>query len=437
MAWVLAGAEGSKVMKLKDFFDENLDREAFRREVVDCYRKYVNSSAVDMLAMASLDIVEWERGGAYITDLSGEKLIDCVEGAGCFNVGRHNKEVAEVIKKAVERFDMGGWIGLIPQRAALAEKLAELAPEGLRYSFFTSGGGEAIDTAIKFAKGATGKPKIISAINGYHGHTGYALSATGRDVYKEPFAPLMPGFSHVPYNDLEALEKSIDDGTAGVILETIQGEGGIIVPDDDYLPGVREMCNAHDVIMILDEVQTGFGRTGKFFGCEHWKVSPDIMVLSKSMTAGFLPISANVFNEKVAKFTEANPFIHVNSHGGTSVTCLAAMAGIEYIQRNDLCGNAERMGAKLMEGLKRLKDKYPRFIKDIRGKGLMIGIEFPSEDIGPLMSAEIRQNGVITIFTMNNPSVVRIMPTLVITDREVATILAAYDKAMGVVSKRF
>jgi len=153
------------------------------------------------------------------------------------------------------------------------------------------------------------------------------------------------------------------------------------------------------------------------------------------MTAGFLPISANVFNEKVARFTEANPFIHGNSHGGTSVTCLAAMAGIEYIQKNDLCGNAERMGARLMEGLSKLRGKYPSFIKDIRGKGLMIGIEFPNEDIGPLMSAEIRKNGVVTIFTFNNPSVVRIMPTLVITEKEVAKILDAYDKAMDVVSK--
>ncbi len=422
-------------MKLQDFFDENLDRNAFRKEVLECYRKYVNASAVDQLAVASLDIVEWERGGAYITDLSGEELIDCVEGAGCFNVGRHNKEIAEVIKKAVERFDMGGWIGLIPQRAALAEMLAGIAPEGLQYSFFTSGGGEAIDTAIKFAKGATGKPNIISTINGYHGHTGYALSATGRDIYKGPFHPLMPGFTHVPYNNLAAIENAIDSQTAGVIVEAIQGEGGIIVPDDDYLPGLREICDRHDVIMILDEVQTGFGRTGKFFGCEHWNVSPDIMVLSKSMTAGFLPISANVFNHKVAKFTEANPFIHGNSHGGTSVTCLAAMAGIEYIQKNDLCGNAERMGAKLMDGLKQLKEKYPGFIKDIRGKGLMIGIEFPNEDIGPLMSAEIRKQGVVTIFTFNNPSVVRIMPTLVITEKEVAKILAAYDKAMEVVSK--
>jgi putrescine aminotransferase len=422
-------------MKLKDFFDEKLDRNAFRKEVVECYRRYVNSSAVDQLAMASLDIVEWERGGAYITDLSGEELIDCVEGAGCFNVGRHNKEIADVIKKAVERFDMGGWIGLIPQRAALAEKLAEITPEGLTHSFFTSGGGEAIDTAIKFAKGATSRPKIVSTINGYHGHTGYALSATGRDVYKQPFYPLMPGFTHVRYNDLEALESATDGETAAVILETIQGEGGIIVPDDDYLPGVRRICDKHNAIMILDEVQTGFGRTGKFFGCEHWKVSPDIMVLSKSMTAGFLPISANVFNEKVARFTEANPFIHGNSHGGTSVTCLAALAGIEYIQKNDLCGNAERMGARLMEGLRKLKGKYPTFIKDIRGKGLMIGIEFPNEDIGPLMSAEIRKNGVVTIFTFNNPSVVRIMPTLVITEKEVAKILDAYEKATDVVSK--
>jgi len=423
-------------MKLSDFFDDAIDRKALREEAIECYRKYINPTYVDMLSMASLDIVEWEREGAYIRDLSGEEFIDCVEGAGCFNIGRHNKEVAEVIKKAVDRFDMGGWIGMIPQRAALAEKLAKICPKGLRYSFFTSGGGEAIDTAIKFAKGAAGKQQIISTINGYHGHTGYALSATGRDIYKGPFLPLMPGFTHVPYNDLNALKAAINDETAGVIMETIQGEGGIIVPDDDYLPGVRKLCDKHDIIMILDEVQTGLGRTGRMFGCEHWNVTPDIMVLSKSFTAGYLPISATVFNEKVAEFTNANPTIHGNSHGGTSITCLASLAGIEYIEKNDLCRNAEIMGKNLMEGLNKLKEKYPGFVKDVRGKGLMIGIEFPNDDIGPLMSAEIRKNGVITIFTFMNPKVVRIMPTLVITEKEVAKILDAYDKSMEVISEQ-
>jgi putrescine aminotransferase len=325
---------------------------------------------------------------------------------------------------------MGGWIGLIAQRAALAEKLAEISPEGLQYSFFTSGGGEAIDTAIKFAKGATGKQKIISTINGYHGHTGYALTATGRDIYKTPFYPLMPGYTHVPYNNLEALEEAIDKDTAAVIMETIQGEGGIIVPSDDYLPGVRETCDKHGVIMILDEVQTGFGRTGTMFGCEHWKVSPDIMVMAKALSGGFLPISANLFNEKVAKFTEANPFIHANSFGGTAITCLGALAAIEYIEKHNVCENAEKMGVLLMAGLRKLQAKYPDLIKEVRGKGLMIGIEFPNEDIGPLLSAEIRKNGVITVFTFNNPKVVRIMPTLVITEKEVNKILDAYAKGI-------
>ena len=423
-------------MKLQDFFDDTIDRKAFRESVIEAYRKYINPTAVDMLAMASLDIVEWERSGATITDLSGDTYIDCVEGAGIFSVGRHNKEIAEVIKKAVDRYDMGGWIGLIAQRAALAEKLASISPEGLQYSFFASGGGEAIDTAIKFAKGAAGKQKIVSTVNGYHGHTGYALTATGRELYREPFLPLMPGFTHVPYNDLDALETAIDGDTAAFILETIQGEGGIIVPRDDYLPGVREICDRRGVLMILDEVQTGFGRTGKMFGCEHWGVSPDIMVMAKGLSGGFLPISAVSYNQKVAAFTEANPFIHANSFGGTAITSLASLAVIEYIEKNDLAGNAERMGARLMAGLRELQDRYPEFIIDARGKGLMVGLEFPNDDVGPMLSAELRGNGVITIFTFNNPKVVRIMPTLVVTEAEVDRILEAYENAIAVVSKQ-
>jgi len=417
-------------MSIVDEILSQTDPEQIRKETEFNYKEYVNPFALRMFKNASLDIIEGKREGASVWDISGEKYIDCVTGAGIFNVGRHNPAVVDALKKALDTYDMGGWISIVRERGLLAKKLAEITPGDLKYSLFCCGGGEAIEVAIKLARGHTDRPEIICMDNGYHGVTGFALPATGRDVYRKPFAPLAPGYRHVPINDIKAVKEAITEDTAAIMLEPIQGEGGIIPADDDYLKELRKICDENEMLLIFDEVQTGFGRTGKMFCAEHSGVTPDIMVFAKSLSGGLYPISCAIFTEEISDFLMAHPFIIINSFGGTSLACLVSLATIEYIEENDLAGHAEKMGARFMKGLSKLKEKYPELVLDVRGKGLMLGMEFPEDSIGPRMAYQLRQNGVISIYTFNNPRIIRIMPTLVITPDEVDFVVKAFDTSL-------
>lgn len=417
-------------MSIIDDILNETDLEKIRKETETNYREYVNPFALRMLKNASLDIIEGKRSGASVWDISGEKYIDCVTGAGIFNVGRHNTEIVEGLKRALDVYDMGGWISIIRERGLLAKRLSEITPGELKFSLFCCGGGEAIEVAIKLARGHTDRTEIICMENGYHGVTGFALPATGRDVYKTPFAPLTPGYRHVPFNDIKAVKEAITEDTSAVLLEPIQGEAGILPADDSYLKELRKVCDENEIVLIFDEVQTGFGRTGKMFCAEHSGVTPDIMVLAKSISGGLYPISCSVFTEEISDFLMTHPFIIINSFGGTSLASLVALAAIEYIEKNDLPAHAHEMGRRFMTGLLTLKEKYPELVLDVRGKGLMLGMEFPEDSIGPRMSYQLRQNGVISIYTFNNPRIIRIMPTLVITEDEVDFVIHAFDKSL-------
>jgi putrescine aminotransferase len=365
-------------MSVVDDILSEKDFEKIRKETETNYKEYLNPFALRMFKNAGLDIIEGRREGACVWDISGEKYVDCVTGAGIFNAGRHNREITEALKKALDVYDMGGWISIIRERGLLAKKLAEITPGNLKYSLFCCGGGEAVEVAIKLARGHTRKKEIICMENGYHGVTGFALPATGREVYKKPFAPLTPGYIHVPFNNIIAVESAITKDTAAVLLEPVQGEGGIRPADDSYLVSLRKLCTGNEILLIFDEIQTGFGRTGKMFCSEHSGVTPDIMVLAKSMSGGIYPISCAIFTEEISDFLYANPFIIINSFGGTSLASLAALAAIEYIEKNNLPERAERMGKRFMGGLLTLKNDFPELVVDVRGKGLMLGIEFPA-----------------------------------------------------------
>lgn len=418
-------------MSLIDDILGETDPDRIRKETEENYREYINPFALRMFKNASLDIIEGRREGASVWDVNGDKFIDCVTGAGIFNVGRRNPEVVGALKKALDRYDMGGWISVLRERGLLARKLAEITPGNLKFSLFCCGGGEAIEVAVKLARGHTDRSDIVCMENGYHGVTGFALPATGRDVYKKPFAPLAPGYRHIPFNDLDAAVAAVDEKTAAILLEPIQGEGGIRPADNQYLAGLRRLCDEKGVLLIFDEVQTGFGRTGKMFCAEHSGVVPDIMVLAKSLSGGVYPISCTVFTEEISDFLMAHPFVIINSFGGTSLACLTALAAIDFMERNDLPGQAEKMGARFMAGLLQLKARYPELVLDVRGKGLMLGMEFPEDSIGPRMAFQLKQNGVISIYTFNNPRIIRIMPALVITEEEVDTVVRAFDASLA------
>jgi putrescine aminotransferase len=408
----------------------SLTPEKVKEQALADFSRHINPMKVRTLKSAAIDIVEERREGVYTWDLAGKRYIDCQTGSGIMNVGRRNPEIVEALKKALDTYDMGVFLLASRQKADLAKRLAQIAPGNLSCCLFGSGGGEAVDTAIKIARGYSMKSGIIYADKAYHGHTGFALSAIGRAAYKEPFEPLMPGFTQVPFGDASAIEAAITDDTAAVILEPIQGEGGINIPPDDYLPRVRALCDQRGVLLILDEIQTGFGRTGRMFACEHWGVVPDIMAVAKSLGGGIYPISATIFKEEINDFFIPHPFVHLSTFGGSDLGCIVGCAAIDYIEKHDLCGNARAMGERFRAGFESLVRKYPALLLEVRQKGLMMGLQYTNESIGPRMTRKLAERGVLAIYTGNDPSICRLMPPLTIAASEVDEVLTALEGSM-------
>lgn len=367
-------------------------------------------------AKKPLEIVRGK--GAKVWDSEGREYIDCTGGIGVASVGHSNEYVAQAISQQADRLltcpDAHFYND---ERAKLLEKLSEISPGDLRKSFLCNSGTEAIEAAIKFARGYTGKPKIIAAMRGFHGRTLGALSATWKSKYREPFGPLVPGFKHLPYGELEELEREIKDGdTAAVLLEPIQGESGVHLPPPDYLKGVRELCDRHKVLLIIDEIQTGFGRTGRMFACEHWDIVPDILCVAKALGGG-LPIGAAIMKERV----RLDRGLHGSTFGGNPLAASAALATIEYIQKNDLPKKAEENGGYF---LGRLKEFEPRdVVREVRGLGLMLALQLKGKS-GPYLNS-LMGKGVLALPA--GSTVMRFLPPLEITKVEIDRVIKALD----------
>jgi putrescine aminotransferase len=272
---------------------------------------------------------------------------------------------------------------------------------------------------LKFAKAATGRTKIISTFGSYHGKTIGSLSTTGREKYRKPFEPLMPGVTFVTYGDSAALETSVDADTAAVILEPIQGEGGIIIPPDGYLRDARRICDDNGALFILDEVQTGLGRTGLLFACERDGVSPDLMTLAKCLGGGVMPIGATMGTRQVwENVYSENPLLHTSTFGGNPLACAAGLAAFEVIEEEGLLENANRVGSVLMQGLDKCRETTPDLIHEVRGRGLMIGVEFAMDEVGELTIAQMNKRGLAAAYTLNNPRVIRFEPPLILSEEQ-------------------
>jgi len=412
------------------------DLEKLKKQTLEDFAKYVNSQKVRILKNAGLDIIEGKREGAWVWDITGNKYIDCITSAGSFNVGRRNPEIIDALKKALDEYDLGVFLICSKPKADLAKKLAEITPGDLQYTMYGTGGGEANDFAIKLARGFTMKTEVISTLKAYHGHTGFSLAAIGRDAYKKPFYPMVPGFMQVPFNDIAAMEEAITEDTAAIMIEIVQGEGGINIGSDEYVRGLRKLCDDHEVLLIFDEIQTGFGRTGKMFSCEHSGVVPDIMTVAKSLGGNIYPISATIYREELNDFVMMHPFTHLSTFGGSDLGCIVGMATIDYIIKNKLPEHAAKMGERFQKGFDELLKKYPELLLEVRRKGLMMGLQYTNESIGPRMSYQLAQNGVMAIYTGNEPSVMRLMPVLTITPDEVDIVIEALDKSMSAIMKQ-
>ncbi|MHB9026762.1 MAG: aspartate aminotransferase family protein [Armatimonadota bacterium] len=403
----------------------------FVEETIQKYRRYVNPGLAAIMDFVGFHAVEWSGHGAVVRDSAGVEYLDFLGGYGVFALGHAHPRVVRAVQEQAARLPLSTRVLFNRPMADLAEKLAEITPGDLQFSFFANSGTEAVEGALKLARLATGKTHIIGTEGGFHGKTLGGLSASGREVYRAPFAPLVPEFTHVPFGDADAVAREITGQTAAVIVEPVQGENGVIVPPDDYLPALRRVCTQHGVLLILDEVQTGFGRTGKLFACQHWNVVPDIMTLAKALGGGVMPIGAFTAIPEIWKAFETNPTLHTSTFGGNEMACVAGLATIEVMLEERLPERAAMLGDRFLIGLRSIAERYPGTIAEVRGKGLLIGVEFTDRDIAALVIAGLAQHHILAAYTLNNPRVVRMEPPLIVSAEQIDQVLTALDEAVA------
>lgn len=402
----------------------------FVEETIAKYEKYINPAQAKLFRFMGLSSVETSAEGWTITDSEGKQFIDCLGGYGMFAVGHRNPYVIKAVETALHKMPMSGKVLFNRPMADLAEKLADITPGKLQYSFFVNSGTEAVEGCLKVARLATKRTKFVAAENAFHGKTMGSLTATGRDLYRDPFKPLLEGFTHVPYGDADAVEQAVDEDTAAVILEPVQGEGGIIVPPDGYLQRVKQICDAKGALLIADEVQTGIGRTGTWFGCDHDGAEPDLMACAKALGGGVMPIGAIIGSEKAWSGLIEAPFLHTSTFGGNQLACVAGIAAIEYIEKEDLLARSTATGAYFKAGLEKIQAEFPQVISQVRGRGMMIGIELTKEGAGGMLMSLMIDKKIIVAYTLNNPKVIRIEPPLIMPQNVVDIVLEEFRDAV-------
>src|SRR3990172_5668422 len=356
-----------------------------KERIIELFAQHVSSGKAEFFAQAGIDFVVGKREGIYLWDLDGKRLINCHCNGGVFNLGHRNPRVIAALKRALDELDMGNHHLISEARARLAERLAGIAPGDINRVIFGVSGGEAIDMAIKLARAHTRRAKVISALGGYHGHTGLALAA-GDEQYRKPFEPLSPGFVQVPFGDLQALEAVMDEDTAAVIFETIPATLGIVIPPQDFFAGVRRLCDLHGVVMIQDEVQTGLGRCGAVWGIDTYGVIPDILVTGKGLSGGIYPITATLYREHLNPFMHANPFIHVSTFGGAEVGCYAALEVLDILEEPGFLEHVRQIAAIFAGGFSDLLARHPAVLLQARQRGLMMGLKLASPNLGPIFT---------------------------------------------------
>ena len=406
------------------------DPDAYFAEVFDNYHDHMNPYLADYLAFAGFG-VEVFGEGCYITDHAGRRYLDCLGGYGTFALGHRHPKVVAAVRDQLDHLGMSGKAFFSKPAADLAAELTKIAPPGLQYTFFSNSGSEAVEAALKFAKVATGRSRIISTEGGYHGKTLGALATTGREKYRKRVEPLMPGVEFIPFGDIAAAVAAIDGETAAMIVEPIQGEGGIHVPPDGYLRAIREACDRTGALMIADEVQTCIGRTGTMFACDQEGVVPDLMTLAKQLGGGIMPIGATMGTAKVWEqvFSE-NPLMHTSTFGGNPLACTAGLAAVRVVQDEDLVARSRDRGTLMLQLLREMQAKHGDLVTDVRGKGLMIGVEFSVDEVAELTVGQMLKHGMCAAFTLNNPRVIRLEPPLIISEDEVRMAVEILDRSI-------
>ena len=430
------------------WFDEHLPQK------FELASTHVNPTFVKVLRLIGLDRFYVRAEGCYLYDQDGRRYLDCLGGYCVFNVGHNHPTVRQALADALQR----NWPNMLqmdasPLSGLLARELVQRAPPGLDMVYFGNSGAEAVEAAMKFARCATGRRRLLACANAYHGLTYGALSLSGRPECWQPgFEPVLPDCGLVPYNDLPALERALKaDKVAAFIVEPIQGEAGVVVPDDDYLPGAQELCRRHGALFVLDEIQTGLGRTGKFLAAEHWKLEPDMICLAKALSGGFMPVSATLMRrwifEKVFNKLERS-VVHCSTFGENNLAMVAGLATLRVLEQDRLVENSARIGALLLERLRALQTRH-EFIAEARGKGLFAALRFgeprsmklklqwkAAHAAAEALFAEsivmtlMREHRILTQIAGHDPNVLKITPPLLAGENEIEQIVSALDKVL-------
>jgi acetylornithine/succinyldiaminopimelate/putrescine aminotransferase len=421
-------------------------------ETLDLATRHLDASLVDVLGILGFDEDYASAQGSYLYDAAGRAYLDFHTGEGFASLGHNHPDVREVLQAtlAADLLD-GVQIHFSPLAGMLAEALTERLPSGLEAVFFASTGAEAVDSAMKFARAATHRPRLISCDNGFHGVTLGPLSLVGDDFFKEGFGPLLPGCERVPFGDLARLEEQLcHKDVAAFIVEPIQGRM-VTLPPEGYLQGAQELCRRYGTMFVVDEIQTGLGRTGKWFALEHWALEPDFVLVGKALSGGYMPVAAMVTHREIyqrAVGTLERSYVHQSTYGRNRLSMAAGLATLRIIERDRLLEHAARMGAVLHEGLIELQRRY-EMIREIRVSGLMIGIELgaPSTRLARLnwrlihMASEglfpqliviplHRDHRVITMAAGKN-DVIKLLPPLTLSEEEARSFLAALDTVLA------
>lgn len=409
---------------------EDLAAEAFEN-----YKSFINPPLARVMKLSGSP-VEVRAAGSTIWDQHGKAYLDFAGGYGVFTLGHSHPRVLAAVREQMERMSLSGKTMFNVVLGRAAKRLAELTPGDLQLSFWCNSGTEALEGAIKLARAATGRGKIVATHNAYHGKTLGALSISGRKTFQEPFRPLLADVAHVPFADAAALDEALRDAAAFVV-EPVQGEGGVNVPPAGYLRAVRAACDRAGALFIADEVQTGLGRCGYLFACERDDVVPDVMTLAKGLSGGVIPAGAfiarpDAWNRAYAKA----PLVHTSTFGGSEIACAAALAAMDVLVEDDLVANARARGEQLLEGCRAIALEYPQVIREARGLGLLVGVELTNEGYGGWIIPEMLKAGVTAAWTLNQQRVIRLEPPLIVSEGEVEIALAAFCAGVAAAAQK-
>jgi len=415
-----------------DLYDYGVFSFTSKAEVLEKAKAYWNPGKTQFWIDSGVPLVIDRREEYFIYDMTGKRLIDLHLNGGTYNLGHRNPEVVQAITTAMQHFDVGNHHFPALARTALAEALVQSAPAGLTKVIYGSGGGEAIDIAIKTARHATQKRKIVSIIKAYHGHTGLAVG-TGDDRFSKLFLADQPeDFPHVPFNDLEAMEEVLSGrDVAAVIMETIPATYGFPLPDPGYLPAVKALCEKYDALYIADEVQTGLMRTGELWGITKEGFSPDIMVTGKGISGGMYPIACVLVSERCAGWLTEDGFGHISTFGGAELGCVAAIKALEICSREETRSMVHYIAQRVSDGLKEIQSLYPDWFIGIRQNGVVLGLEFSHPQGAKYVMKNLYENGVWAIFSTLDPSVLQFKPGLLLKPEVVEELLDRTEIGIG------